>query len=211
MMTEASLSRRLWIECRDLAQACLDHPFVRRLGDGSLPPQVFARYVAQDTFYLEAFFRAYALAAARSEGRHDVAVVFHRLMVGVLDELAMHARSATELGIELHGVEPLPATAAYVDLLMTTARDRGLGEITAVMTPCMSLYAFLGRRLARAQGESHPYREWIDAYSGRPMAELAARLEGLLDELAEDDPEIHRLYRRAMEAELAFFDAVHRE
>jgi len=37
--------------------------------------------------------------------------------------------------------------------------------------------------------------------------ELAGTLEGLLDELAEDDLEVHQLYRQAMECELAFFSA----
>ena len=199
----------LWDENRELAEACLDHPFVRRLGDGSLPPKIFARYMAQDAFYLEAFFRAYALAAARSEGRHDTAVVFHHLMGGVLDELAMHAKSAAELGIDLAAVEPLPATTAYVELLMATAWNRDLGETITVMTPCMSLYAFLGRSLAEERRDQHPYRRWIDAYSGEEMTELARRLEGLIDEHADDTPEVHHLYRRAMECELAFFDAAY--
>jgi thiaminase/transcriptional activator TenA len=40
------------------------------------------------------------------------------------------------------------------------------------------------------------------------MEELARRLEALLDELADDRPEVRALYRRAMECELAFFDAM---
>ena len=42
----------------------LAHPFVCRLGDGSLDREIFARYVAQDAFVLESFVRAYALALA---------------------------------------------------------------------------------------------------------------------------------------------------
>ena len=42
------LSERLWQENRDLALACLEHPFIRRLSDGTLPAEVFGRYVAQD-------------------------------------------------------------------------------------------------------------------------------------------------------------------
>lgn len=209
MRDEDSLSRRLWRENRDLALACLEHAFVRRLGDGSLPAPSFARYVAQDAFFLEAFFRAYALAAARAENRHDIAVVFYHLMGGALDELAMHTQSAADRGIDLEPVTPLPATTTYVDLLMTTAWNRGLDEIVAVMTPCMTLYSFLGQRLATNCHEGHPYRRWIDAYSGDEMTELAGRLEKLLDELADDTAEVHRLYRRAMECEVGFFDAVY--
>jgi thiaminase/transcriptional activator TenA len=201
------LHLRLWEENQDLARACLDHPFVRRLADGSLPAEVFGRYVAQDVYYLEAFFRAYALAAARCEGRHSAAVAFHRLMGGVLQELEMHAGHAASLGLDLGAVTPHPATTAYVDLLLEVAWQRGLGPTIAVMTPCMRLYAFLGHELAACLRPGHPYREWIETYSSPEAEELAGTLETMLDELAEDGPEVHRLYRRAMECELAFFAA----
>ena len=206
-MVDRALHERLWDENQDLARACLDHPFVRGLGDGSLPAEVFGRYVAQDVFYLEAFFRAYALAAARCEGRHSAVVAFHRLMGGVLQELEMHAGHAAELGLDLGAVRPHPATTAYIELLLEVAWQRGLGPTIAVMTPCMRLYAFLGRELAACLRPGHPYREWIETYSSPEAEELAGTLETMLDELAEDDPEVHRLYRRAMECELAFFAA----
>jgi thiaminase/transcriptional activator TenA len=206
-MNDSPLHQRLWAANLDLANACLEHPFVRGLGDGTLPSEVFGRYVAQDVFYLEAFFRAYALAAARCEGRHDAAVAFHRLMGGVLQELEMHAGHAARLGLDLEAVTPHPATSTYVDLLLDVAWHRGLGETIAVMTPCMRLYAFLGAELAGDLKPGHPYRGWIETYSGPDMEQLAATMEGLLDELTRPGPEASRLYRRAMECELAFFDA----
>jgi len=206
-MVDRTLHERLWEENQDLARACLDHPFVRGLGNGSLPAEVFGRYVAQDVYYLEAFFRAYALAAARCEGRHSAAVALHRLMGGVLQELEMHAGHAASLGLDLGAVTPHPATTAYVDLLLEVAWERGLGQTIAVMSPCMRLYAFLGRELAVARRGDHAYRGWIETYSSPEAEELAATLERLLDELAEDDAEVHGLYRRAMECELAFFAA----
>jgi len=53
-----TLSARLWSDNRDLAADALAHPFVRRLGDGSLDREIFAGYVAQDAFFLESFARA---------------------------------------------------------------------------------------------------------------------------------------------------------
>jgi len=201
------LHLRLWEENEDLAKACLEHPFVRGLSDGSLPGEVFGRYVAQDVYYLEAFFRAYALAAARCEGRHSAAVALHRLMGGVLQELEMHAGHAASIGLDLGAVAPHPATTAYVNLLLEVAWQRGLGPTIAVMTPCMRLYAFLGRELAASLRAGHSYRDWIETYSSPEAEALAGTLEGMLDELTEDSPEVRRLYRRAMECELAFFAA----
>ncbi len=57
----------LWAANVDVAQACLAHPFVRALGDGTLAPDLFRAFIAQDAFFLRAFLKAYALALARSE------------------------------------------------------------------------------------------------------------------------------------------------
>ena len=54
----------LWHQNAPLANECLHHPFVRGLADGTLEPETFKRYVAQDAFFLNAFARAYAFAAA---------------------------------------------------------------------------------------------------------------------------------------------------
>ena len=55
-----SLARTLWTANADLTAAALAHPFVRGIADGSLPEELFAGYVAQDAFFLEAFARGYA-------------------------------------------------------------------------------------------------------------------------------------------------------
>ena len=59
-MSAEPLHKTLWQENQALAEECLAHPFVRGLGDGSLDPEVFKHYVAQDAFFLQAFFSAYA-------------------------------------------------------------------------------------------------------------------------------------------------------
>jgi thiaminase (transcriptional activator TenA) len=74
-----NLSTRLWADNCDLAAEALSHPFVRRLSDGSLAPEIFAGYVAQDAFFLESFARAYALASLGEGGVHDQTKLGFRL------------------------------------------------------------------------------------------------------------------------------------
>ncbi len=200
-----SLSRSLWADNSDLAHAALRHRFVRGIADGSLPRDSFVGYVAQDAFFLECFARGYALGVARSRDRATLDA-FADLLDGARGELHLHASYAERWGIDLGSVEPAPATLAYTDFLLATASLGGVGLICAAMTPCMRLYAHLGQRLD-AEGVTGPYREWVTTYADPGFEALAARLEALLDEHAEDTPEERMAYRRAMRLEVDFFGA----
>jgi thiaminase (transcriptional activator TenA) len=200
-----SLARTLWQANADWAKKILAHPFVQGLGDGSLATASFKSYVAQDAYFLDAFARAYAFCLAHGTSRDDL-FGFSELIAGVLEELKLHKSYTEKLGVSLAGVTPLPATTAYVDFLLGNARQGDLGETIAGMTPCMRLYAFLGRTLA--QKEVAPaYADWVKTYSDPGFEALATRLEELLDQHAVDSPPVRANYRRAMELEYGFFDA----
>jgi thiaminase/transcriptional activator TenA len=204
-MAAEPLHKTLWQGNQALAEECLAHPFVRGLGDGTLDPEAFKHYLAQDAFFLQAFFSAYALGAVRAVERWDVVQRLHGLMRGVLDELKLHEGYANSLAIDLGNVRPHPATSAYTDFLLRTAWTAEVGEIMAAMTPCMRLYAYLGQELAREDHSQNPYREWIETYSSEEFEALAAELESLLDQLAEGTYRVSLAYRYAMRCELGFF------
>jgi thiaminase (transcriptional activator TenA) len=202
-----SLAATLWAEARPEAERCLQHPFVQGLGDGALPRDRYRDFIAQDAFFLEVFARGYAHCLATAPDR-DGLYAFHRLVNGVFEELELHARVAEELEIDLAAVEPAPATLAYTGFLEECiSAGATTGETLAAMTPCMRLYAYLGRRLA--EGEvADTYSDWVQTYASDDFEELAALLEELLDRYGERDRTREReRYHRAMELEYGFFDA----
>jgi thiaminase/transcriptional activator TenA len=200
-----SLSKTLWDANADWVERIQAHPFVRGLGDGTLPVENFRRYVAQDAYFLEAYARAYAYCLAQSATRTDLHA-FAEMIAGVMSELKLHAGFAARWKVDLSGVEPSPATRAYTDFLIELARLGGIGLTAAAMTPCMRLYAFLGRTLA--QGAVAPlYAEWVRTYAAPEFEALAVTMENLLDWHAGDSPAVRNAYRRAMELEYGFFDA----
>jgi thiaminase (transcriptional activator TenA) len=199
-----SLSGDLWAANAELAAQALAHPFVQGIAAGTLPRECFAGYLVQDAFFLEAFARGYALGVAHSPDRPTLDA-FADLLSGVREELRLHASYAARWGIDLAAVEPAPATLAYTDFLLATAALGGPGPTCAAMTPCMRLYAHLGQSLAgRARGD---YTDWVATYADPGFEELAGTLERLLNRTATDTPATRRAYRRAMQLELAFFDA----
>src|SRR3712207_5980731 len=100
-----SISNELWEANQDIAQACLEHPFVQGISYGTLEQKKFAYYVGQDAFFLEAFARAYSIAAAKAPD-FSVFTIFHSLADGVLQELKLHEGYATKWGVSLQSVEP---------------------------------------------------------------------------------------------------------
>jgi thiaminase/transcriptional activator TenA len=201
-------AEQLWAANADLADQALRHPFVRGIGDGSLPRDAFRGFVAQDAFFLDAFARAYAAALLRSPDTPTM-LVFAGLVAGVRDELALHAGYAAEWDVDLTTVDAVPATLAYTEFLLATASTGSLAEICAAMTPCMRLYAHLGRSLADAGvAADNPYRAWVATYADPAFGALADQLETLLDaSAAEPSGAVAARYRRAMTLELAFFEA----
>ena len=200
-----TLSQRLWHEARDLAESCLMHPFVRGLGDGTLAPEKYAGFIAQDAFFLDVFARGYAAGVVRAPdpgGRRAC----HQLQSGVFEELKLHEAAARELGIDLNTVEPLEATRAYTDFLLANTFTGTLGELMASMTPCMRLYHFLGVRLAEEGAPAEAYGSWIETYAGPEFGRLVAELESLLDRYGQGTDRESDRYMTAMRLEYGFFD-----
>jgi len=209
-----SLSQTLWQANQDLAAASLDSPFVQGIGDGSLAKEKFAYYVGQDAFFLEAFARAYSIAAAKAPDWESFQT-FHALADGVLQELNLHQSYAQSLNVDIKIVEPGTATRQYTDFLLSTAWSQPIGITAVAMSPCMRLYAYIGQQLAsqttspKAKGgsPSQDYQDWITTYSSDDFEPLAKQLESLVDRYSPDTDITRSTYRYAMVCERDFFQA----
>ncbi|AFZ61262.1 TenA family protein [Anabaena cylindrica FACHB-243] len=201
-----SLSSELWAANQDLAQVCLEHPFVQGIGDGTLQSEKFAYYVGQDAFFLEAFARAYSIAAAKAPNWQGF-TIFHDLASGVLEELTLHENYADQWGVNLREIEPGTVTRRYTDFLLATAWTGDVGLTAAAMSPCMRLYAFLGTSLAVNGIPKHQYTGWIQTYGGTEFQPLTQKLESLVDNYAASSFSVRSTYRYAMSCEYDFFEA----
>ncbi len=210
-----SLATDLWNQNQSLAEACLHHPFVQGIADGSLAKAKYGHYVGQDAFFLHAFARAYSVCAAKAATFAHFEL-FHQLAGGVLEELKLHEGYAQQWGVVLAEVRPSPATRRYVDFLTATAWSQPIEVTTAAMLPCMRLYAYLGQTLARPGIPDHAYGDWIKTYSQSFFEDLAQQLETLLNpsDLGQKTSHdasviaaIEDAYRYGMQCELDFFQS----
>ncbi|MBF2029692.1 MAG: TenA family protein [Oscillatoriales cyanobacterium C42_A2020_001] len=201
-----TIADSMWHANQDLAIACLYTPFVQGLADGSLAKAKFAYYVGQDAFFLTGFARAYSIAAAKSADLSGFEV-FHCLASGVLEELRLHRKYALEWGVDLQQIEPGAATRRYTDFLLATAWSQDIGMTAVAMAPCMRLYLFLGKELAKAGIPDHSYADWIRTYSSEGFTDLTLQLENLIERYANPIPTAYSSYRYAMLCECDFFQA----
>jgi thiaminase/transcriptional activator TenA len=202
-----TLAEDLWQANQDLAIASLTSAFVQGIGDGTLAKSKFAYYIGQDAFFLEAFARAYSIAAAKAPDWEGFGI-FHNLAAGVLQELQLHQSYAAQWGVDLQAVEPGAATRRYTDFLLATAWSQEVGVTTAAMLPCMRLYAFIGQKLAQPQIPDHAYSDWIHTYSSPEFEPLADQLAQLANRYAAMTDLVRSTYRYAMQCERDFFQAV---
>ena len=199
--------------------AALAHPFVRGIGDGTLPEDRFRFYVRQDYLFLIDYGRLLALACARAP-RVEWMRRFAALAQSVLEtEMDLHRQFAARWGItgeQLESERTAPATDAYCDFLLRTATLGDFSELVAALLPCMWGYAEIGSALAADGLPDHEgYAEWIAMYAGDEFAELARWCRELTDAAADGVAgpgrrRMHDAFLASSEHELAFWDSAWR-
>jgi thiaminase/transcriptional activator TenA len=216
---QQSFSVELHAAAADVWEAQHAHPFVRGIGDGSLPEERFRFYIRQDYLFLIDYGRLLALAATRApqlEWMRRFAVLAHEVLETEMD---LHRQLAAGWGVSAAALEaerPAPATAGYCDFLLRTAALGDFAELVAALLPCMWGYAEIGERLATAGPPAHTgYAEWIATYASPEFAGLAAWCRELTDAAAaavagDGRTRMHAAFRASSEHELAFWDAAWR-
>jgi thiaminase/transcriptional activator TenA len=211
-------SQRLWGGIEPIFDAILVHPFITGLTDGSLDPDVFAHYVAQDVHYLREYARALAIVGAKAPTLVDTAM-FTKHAAEVYDvELALHNTLLPELGLDparLAEVPVAPTTRAYTSYLLATVYGGSFAEGLAAVLPCYWIYARVGERLLASGSTDARYQQWIDTYGGdeftatvAAVLELADRVGPTLSPTEEAAAREH--FTTTSRYEWMFWDAAHR-
>jgi thiaminase/transcriptional activator TenA len=199
-----------------LWRAQLEHPLVRGIGDGTVSPQRFARWVRQDYLFLVGYCRALALAAARAQDLTTLRGFADLLAATAGREMDLHRSFAAEFGIstaELEAEEPAQVTRAYTDFLLCVATLGDGAELYAALLPCMWGFAEIGCQLAQRGRPAEPRcARWIDAYADPDFQALAEWCRGLVDRAAQGvgsavRERMREVFLTSSRYELAFWDA----
>ena len=166
------------------------HPFVRGIGDGTLPVERFSFWIRQDYLFLIEYCRLFALAASRSPDLATIARFADLLQATATTEMDLHRGYAAQFGITTDALERepmVPTTRGYTDFLLRVAALGDFAELAAALLPCMWGFSQIGQRLA---AEPRPadarYAAWVEMYADPESAALADWCRSLVDTLAAD-------------------------
>ncbi len=176
-----------------------------RVADGSLARSQFAYYVGQDAFFLEAFARAYCVAAAKAPDWEGF-TTFHTLAAGVLDELHLHQAYAASWQVDLPAV-PGAATRRYTDFLLATAWGCEVGLTTVAMVPACAYMPFWAKSWLKGAWPTIPMLAGFALTAIQCLRGLAQQLERLGDRHTTLTSQARSTYRYAMQCEQDFFQA----
>lgn len=170
-------------------ESYVDHAFVRKLGEGTLPQAAFVTYLQQDYLFLIQFARAYALATYKSRTLADMRAA-NAGVAAILGEMDLHVRLCGRWGVSPQDLEAIPehqATVAYTRFVLDCGMSGDLLDLHVALSPCVIGYAEIGSKLAanaEARLVDHPYREWIGEYAGEGYQAVARTSRAHLDDLA---------------------------
>jgi thiaminase/transcriptional activator TenA len=214
-----SWTQHLWQAVEPTYQAILDHPFLQGLTDGSLAPDRFAYYVAQDAHYLRDYARALAVVGAKAPTHADTGILARHAVGTVEVELSLHEALLPKLGLsgaDLDSIPISPTTTAYTSYLLATAYGGSFAQGLAAVLPCYWIYARVGAALVERGSPDERYATWIDTYAGEEFAAVVAEVLALADrigpELSETESALaHRHFCLTSQYEWMFWDAAWRE
>jgi len=174
---DTSLFARLRDACAVEWQAYTEHPFVRAIGDGSLPEAAFRHYLGQDYLFLIQFARAYGLAVYKADMVEDMRAAAASLSAILDVEMELHVKFCAGWGLTEEDMVALPedsATMAYTRFVLETGMAGDILDLHAALAPCIVGYAEIGTALAEADGpKDNPYAEWIAMYAGDEYQQVA--------------------------------------
>lgn len=184
----ASFTDRLRAAAAPIWKRQLEHPFVRALGDGTLPRQSFEFYIRQDARFLLELAKCFAFAATKTNDLEEMRYFGERLVHTLAVEQALHQEYGARFGLtpaEMMATPMAPSAYAYTRHLLSIAATGTLAALITAVLPCAWIYAEVGARFAVAPlADEHPYRDWIATYSTPEFAEVGAWLRAGLNERA---------------------------
>lgn len=199
-----------------LWEKMITHPFVRELGEGTLPAEKFITYFIQDYAFLIDGTKMMALAVSKAPDVEAAQRLSAFLNAAITGEESLFRRGFEELGVlpqRYTGAELLPTALAYANFLLRTGHEGSFNEILTILLVAEWTYFDWANRLA-AQGKKpgrKVYQEWIDIHATPALEEFVGWAKERIDRVTSDEqPRIEHTFLTALRYEHLFWEMAYR-
>jgi len=153
-------------------EACLDTSFLRQLADGTLPEELFKGYIIDDSLYLMAYTKVFAMGILKAESMEEIRAYYSLLSFVSEAEDATRAYYLERYGLRDEDVQKLPLrpeNQAYVDTMTeAVANAPGPAECFMACLPCMLSYEWIFAELVKRfpKAKDTVYGRFVNDYTG---------------------------------------------
>ncbi len=182
----STLFESLRSQANDSWNSYVEHDFVKKLGDGTLPREAFLHYLKQDYIFLIHFARAWALAVFKSDRIDEMRICAATVLSLIDEEMRLHIETCAAEGIDesaLTATVEEPENLAYTRFVIDTGIKGDLLDLLVALSPCVFGYGEIGTRLASQPNglSGNQYQDWISTYAGEEYQAVCNNVGGLLD------------------------------
>ena len=209
---------RLREAARPIWDAQMAHPFVKALGDGTLPRENFEFYIRQDARFLDELTKTFSFAATKTYVPEEMerfnGMAAHTLQV----EAALHHVYAGKFGLtveKMRATPMAPTNYAYTRHLLSICATGSIAAAITAVLPCAWIYAVVGTHFVGLFGGAppagHPYADWLATYASADFEEtgrwLRERLNLRAEALAVDElSSLENIFLTSSRYEYMFWD-----
>ncbi len=199
-----------------LAAACVNHPFVKGLADGSLSEERFVYYIGQNIHYLMAYQKSLRALSRRMEDPNH-----RKRFEDWADETAATEQYTRDVYASFSPRIPdilivAPTTQLYMGWEAQATAFLPVHEAVAAMLPCFWSYGEVGRFVAKTKKtQGNRYADWIAGYGDPAYEKTVAEAMGIGSDVARDLTPSERFamtaaFLRSNRLEWMFWDAAWR-
>lgn len=215
-MVIVKLSKILYESVEEIWKSYLAHPFVKQLGEGTLPPDIFRYYMIQDYLYLLEYSKVFALGVVKSKQENlmrKFASMVHNTLNG---EMNIHKIYMKRLGIseqEIKEARQSLANRSYTSYMLEVAYNGDVLDVLVAILSCAWSYQMIGEHHSNIPNalQHTLYGEWIRGYSSEEYRKDTEELIALTDELGKNISqyrieELKTVFIHCSRYEYAFWD-----
>jgi thiaminase II len=198
----------------------VNHEFVKRIADGTLPVESFKHFLCQDYIYLTHYARVHAVCGFKLNNLREIAEEADIISI-IRTETQLHIKYCESWGISLEELErtkEASANMAYTRFCIEKGLSGDILDLKVALFACLIGYGEIGVRIVNdpnTKRENNPYYKWAENYAAdlyqKSVTTGIAEIEKLAKEYIRPGDtkrikELCEIFRQASRLEANFFE-----